>query len=90
MQKIWIDALTFEHKGGFIPDTQFVREMGQGYLLANEVGTPVEPAYTAFEVKEAGKYRIYIRTKNWQNEYTPAGTNFTSIWIRCPGYCICS
>ncbi len=73
MQKIWIDALAFENKGGFIPDTQFVREMGQGYLLANGVGEPVAPASTSFEVNEDGKYRIYIRTKNWNNEYTPDG-----------------
>ena len=36
MQKIWIDALSFENKGGFIPETQFIREMGQGYLLLFE------------------------------------------------------
>lgn len=73
MQKIWIDALSFENKGGFMPDTQFVREMGQGYLLANGVGTPVEPASTYFTVNTDGKYRIFIRTKNWNNEYTPDG-----------------
>lgn len=73
MQKIWIDALEFENKGGFIPDTQFVREMGQGYLLANGVGTPIEPASTMFTVDSDSKYRIYIRTKNWNNEYTPDG-----------------
>ncbi len=73
MQRIWIDALHFENKGGFIPDTQFVREMGQGYLLANGVGMPIEPASTAFEVKEESKYRIHIRTKNWNNEFSPDG-----------------
>lgn len=73
MQKIWIDALSFEHKGGFIPDTQFVREMGQGYLLANGAGEPVEPANTVFSVDKNGKYRILIRTKNWNNEYNPDG-----------------
>lgn len=73
MQKIWIDALSFEDKGGYIPDTQFVREMGQGYLLANGAGKPVEPASTSFLVNTDGKYRIFIRTKNWNNEYNPDG-----------------
>lgn len=71
MQKIWIDALSFENHGGFIPETQFIREMGQGYLLANGVGEAVEPASTSFTIKNDGKYRVYIRTKNWNNEYTP-------------------
>lgn len=73
MEKIWIDAADFKDKGGFILDTQFVREMGQGYLLANGVGTAVEPAMTKFSVCEDGLYRIFIRTKNWCNEYSPDG-----------------
>lgn len=73
MQKIWIDALAFENTGGFIFDTQFVREMGQGYLLANGVGEPIAPASTRFVLNEEGKYRIHVRTKNWNNEYTPDG-----------------
>lgn len=73
MQKIWLDAINFENKGGFIAETQFVREMGQGYLMANGVGEPVAPASTTFTVNEDGNYRFYIRTKNWNNEYAPDG-----------------
>lgn len=69
----WIDALEFDNYGGFIPETQFVREMGQGYLLADAVGTPVAPAEVRFNVEESGMYRIWIRTKNWCVGYEPDG-----------------
>ncbi len=73
METIWIDALEFDNYGGFIKDTQFVREMGQGYLLADGVGEPVEPAVVKFCIKENGYYRFFIRTKNWCVGYDPDG-----------------
>lgn len=73
MEIKWIDALEFENYGGFLPETQFVREMGQGYLLADSVGIPVAPAVTKFRVDECGNYRIFVRTKNWCVDYSPDG-----------------
>ena len=54
MEKIWIDAVEFNDYGGFILETQFVREMGQAYLMANGVGESVNPATTAFVTSEDG------------------------------------
>ena len=73
MEKIWIDAVDFDHYGGFLLETQFVREMGQPYLMANGVGAPVLPASVTFHVKENGTYRLFIRTKNWCVEHMPDG-----------------
>ena len=73
MEKIWIDALEFEDYGGFQRDTQFVREMGQGYLMAGGVGESVAPAVVKFTVTEEGMYRVFIRTKNWCVGYDPDG-----------------
>lgn len=73
METIWIDALEFDDYGGFIKDTQFLGEMGQGYLMADGVGQPVEPATVKFTVKEEGYYRFFIRTKNWCVGYDPDG-----------------
>ena len=57
MTTIWIDALEFEDYGGFTAETQFVQEMGQGYLFACQVpGIPVADASTRFTVPEAGRY----------------------------------
>ena len=70
--KIWIDAISFEHPGGWVVDTQFLLQMGQGYLLAIEKpGTPVEDAYTSIKIPAAGKYRLWARCKNWLREYSP-------------------
>ena len=73
MEKIWIDALGFEDYGGFQRETQFVREMGQGYLMAGGVGEAVPPAVVKFTVTEEGMYRVFIRTKNWCVGYDPDG-----------------
>lgn len=73
MESIWLDAINFEDYGGFIPETQFVREMGQPYLLANGVGAPGAPAVTRFCTTEEGYYRVHIRTKNWCPSYAPDG-----------------
>ncbi len=72
MQKIWIDAIEFEFFGGWVIDSQFVREMGQSYLIANDIpGEPVCDAVTKFSVDEDGYYRVFIRTKNWKIPYNP-------------------
>ena len=73
MEKIWIDASEFDNYGGFILETQFVREMGQAYLMANGVGEAVKPAEVTFHISEGGKYRLFIRTKNWCSEYKADG-----------------
>jgi len=73
MEFIWIDALEFDHYGGFMKDTQFVGEMGQGYLLADGVGQPVAPAVTKFTIRENGYHRFHIRTKNWCVGFDPDG-----------------
>ena len=62
---LWIDAEDFADYGGWWMDTQFVPEMGSPYLLAAGVGTPVEPAHTAVQLKKGGVYRLWVRSKNW-------------------------
>ncbi len=73
MENLWIDACEFDDYGGFILETQFVREMGQSYLMADGIGEPISPATTIFNVKEGGFYRVFLRTKNWCVEYAPDG-----------------
>jgi len=68
----WIDALEFETLGGWSPETQFAHEMGQGYLMAiGRPGEPVGDASVPFSVPKDGRYRIWIRTKNWLTEAAP-------------------
>ena len=72
MEKIWIDTIDFENYGEWKAETQFVREMGQPYLIANNVpGVPVADATTNFSTTEEGYYRIFVRTKNWKLPQSP-------------------
>lgn len=73
MATIWMDAVDFQRYGGYVLDTQFIREMGQPYLLADGLGTPVTPAETAFSVDNGGIYRVWVRTKNWCPPHDPDG-----------------
>jgi len=68
----WIDALEFKEKGGWKVDTQFVHLMGSGYLLAaNEPGVPVDDAVTTVKIDRAGRYRIWVRDRNWFRPHNP-------------------
>lgn len=70
--KIWIDALEFQDKGGWKNDTQFVHLMGSGYLIAAvEPGVPVDDAKTTVSVPKQGKYRIWVRDRNWYRPHNP-------------------
>lgn len=72
MERIWLDALEFDYLGGWRKETQFVRSVGQGYLIASDIpGTPVKNAETAFKVADGGMYRIFVRTKNWRLPEAP-------------------
>ena len=64
-QSIFIEAESFTEKGGWVVDPQFVEQMGSPYLLAHGMGVPVKDAETKMTVKTAGKYYVWVRTKNW-------------------------
>jgi len=68
---LWIDAEDFGDYGGWRFDTQFVHKMGSAYLLAGGTGTPVADAETTIEVAKAGKYRLWVRARNWHPEHSP-------------------
>ena len=64
-QSIFIEAESFTNKGGWLVDPQFVEQMGSPYLLAHGMGKPVKDAETGLKVETAGKYHVWVRTKNW-------------------------
>jgi hypothetical protein len=63
--EILIEAESFDVKGGWVIDPQFVEQMGSPYLLAHGLGTPVGNARTEFTVPAKCKYFVWVRTKNW-------------------------
>lgn len=65
VDSILIDAVTFQDKGGWKVDPQFIEQMGSPYLLAHGMGVPVKNAKTTFTANSPGDYRLWVRTKDW-------------------------
>jgi hypothetical protein len=64
-ENILVEAESFNEKGGWLVDPQFVEQMGSPYLLAHGLGKPVLNAKTEIKIKTRGNYFIWTRTKNW-------------------------
>lgn len=60
-----IEAETFDKKGGWVVDPQFVEQMGSPYLMAHGMGEVVEDATTEVKFKQKGKYHAWVRSNNW-------------------------
>jgi hypothetical protein len=63
--EVLVEAESFISKGGWVVDPQFVEQMGSPYLMAHGMGAPVLNATTTINLKETGKYHVWVRTKNW-------------------------
>ncbi len=68
---IWIETEEFEDYGGWVLDTQFVHLMGSPYLIAAGAGRPVEDATTRIRIPKAGRWRLWVRCRNWLKDYSP-------------------
>ena len=68
-----VEAESFAHRGGWVLDTQFIEVMGSPYLMAHGLGRPVVDAATEIKVPADGKYRVWVRTKNWVGPWDAPG-----------------
>lgn len=66
---IVVEAESFDQKGGWVVDQQFMDVMGSPYLLAHGMGSAVADASTTFMVPEKGHYTVYVRTYNWTSPW---------------------
>ena len=62
---VLVEAEQFSSHGGWQVDTQFIESMGSPYLIAHGLGETVVDATTTVEIRDAGKYRIWVRTLDW-------------------------
>ena len=69
-ETIFVEAEAFSDKGGWVVDQQFMDQMGSPFLLAHGMGRAVKDAETAVAVKEGGRYRVLVRTRNWSEEWS--------------------
>ena len=60
-----IEAESFDDLGGWKVDTQFIYSMGSPYLIAHGLGKPVAPAKTTVTLPAAGRWFVWVRTRNW-------------------------
>lgn len=69
-----IEAESFTDKGGWVVDPQFVEQMGSPYLMAHGMGKQVADAKTQIKIPKKGKYKVWVRTKNWApGKWDPPG-----------------
>ena len=60
--ELLVEAESFNEKGGWCVDQQFMDFMGSPYLLAHGLGEPVGDAVTEVVFPETGAYNVYVRT----------------------------
>ncbi len=62
---VLVEAESFAAKGGWVIDQQSMDVMGSPYLMAHGMGIPVADAVTTVRFPKKGKYRMFVRTRNW-------------------------
>jgi hypothetical protein len=62
---IFLETESFTDKGGWVIDQQSFVVMGSSYLMAHGMGRPVKDAATTVSFPKKGKYRVWVRTKDW-------------------------
>ena len=67
---VLIETESFNIKGGWLTDQQFMDIMGSPYLIAHGLGKPVQDACTDINIPENGRYHVYARTYNWVSPWT--------------------
>jgi hypothetical protein len=70
---IFVEAEGFAKLGGWMVDQQFMDQMGSPYLLAHGLGEPVKDATTTVEFPQTGKYRVWVRTRDWAAPWKAPG-----------------
>ncbi len=85
---IWIEAESFEQKGGWQVDQQMIEGMGSPYLIAHGLGTPVKDALTNVRIDTAATYNVYVRTYNWTAPWHAATVLAGSKWPLMANACL--
>ena len=71
---ILVEAESFAICGGWVVDQQAMPAIGSPYILAHGMGTPVEDAVTTVDIPRGGRYRIWVRTRDWAKRWSRTGS----------------
>lgn len=66
---IYIEAESMSNRGGWVIDQQSMMQMGSPYLMAHGMGRTVEDATTDITTDQAGRYRLWVRTRDWTRRW---------------------
>jgi hypothetical protein len=72
---VWLETERFQDPGGWTNDSQFIDQMGSPYLLAVGLGEPVKDAVTHVDLPQAGRRRLWVRSRDWVPEHHPGRFN---------------
>ncbi|MBN1342382.1 MAG: FAD-dependent oxidoreductase [Phycisphaerae bacterium] len=64
-ETVYVEAESFLGLGGWVVDTLAMDQIGSSYVLAHGLGVPVKDAQTTVTLPTAGKYRVWVRTRDW-------------------------
>ena len=67
---LFVECENFEKLGGWVVETQSMRQLGSSYVMAHGYGNPVADAWTAVDFPEDGEYTVWARTRNWNAVWT--------------------
>lgn len=70
---VFVEAEQFINHGGWELDQQSMDQMGSPYLLAHGLGIPVEDATTKVSPPSSGKYKVWVRTRDWVAPWNVSG-----------------
>ncbi|MEO0470977.1 MAG: FAD-dependent oxidoreductase, partial [Bacteroidota bacterium] len=70
---VFIEAEQFADHGGWELDQQSMDQMGSPYLLAHGLGVPVKDASTDIQFPRAGRFRLWVRTRDWVAPWNAPG-----------------
>jgi hypothetical protein len=66
---LFVEAESFQQKGGWVVDQQFMDQMGSPYLMAHGMGSPVIDAISSVTFPKTGDYYVFVRTYNWTSQW---------------------
>lgn len=69
----FLEAEGFADLGGWVVDQQSMDQMGSPYVLAHGLGRPVADAVTQVSFPSAGRYRLWVRTRDWVAPWNAPG-----------------
>ena len=74
LSQVLVEAESFQNKGGWVVDQQFMDQMGSPFLMAHGLGKPVADASTKVNFPKAGMYNVFVRTRNWVGHWSDKDT----------------